>query len=125
MADRKSEECVDAHEAADQQDAPETAVAAQDAQWLAGVNRMARADASSATRAAATKRTAEVASADERLAKRAVAEKQCYDLRYDMSDEEWDAFVAWLDGHELSREAVNDWHCDPAYETWRRGVGAR
>ena len=28
-------------------------------QWLAGVNRMARADALSATRAAATKRTAE------------------------------------------------------------------
>ena len=68
--------------------------------------------------AASAKRTAEAASDEERRAKRAAAEQQRRDF-HDMNDAEWDAFMAWLDGHELSHETVDDWHSDPAYETWR------
>ena len=54
----------------DQIDRPETAVSPLDAQWLAGVNRMAGADAHSATEAAARARTAKAMTEIERLAKR-------------------------------------------------------
>ena len=54
----------------DQLDTPDTAVAAQDAQWLAGVNRMAGTHARSATEAAAVARVERAMTAEQRLAKR-------------------------------------------------------
>jgi hypothetical protein len=54
----------------EQLEAPETALSPQDAQWLAGANRMAGATARTATEAAARARTAMAMSTEERLEKR-------------------------------------------------------
>ena len=60
--------------ALDQHEAPETAVAADDARWLNGVSRQLRADApaqrAAASKAAAAKRTAGAMSAEQRAEKR-------------------------------------------------------
>ena len=60
--------------APDQHEAPETAVAADDARWLNGVSRQLRADApaqrAAASKAAAAKRTAGAMSAEQRAEKR-------------------------------------------------------
>jgi len=105
----------------DQTTAPDTVVAPSDACWLGGVSRQAMPDAPehqlAASRAAAAKRTAEAASDEERRAKRKAADQARYDFR-DVGDAEWAAFLCWLDGTELSREALDDWRNDPAYETW-------
>lgn len=59
-----------ANDEVDQLDAPDTAVAAQDAQWLAGVTRMAGTNARSATEAAAVARAERAMTAEQRLEKR-------------------------------------------------------